>query len=100
MKTFAVLAISVLLIGCASRRADVFIEQAAAGKPYDFVVHVKNVAEYRCNPEVSSDRAAMALRSVKRECSAGRVVGQQTINTEIYGMTSSRPDYVVSVRCS
>jgi hypothetical protein len=100
MKTFAVLAISVLLIGCASRRGDVFIEQAAAGKPYDFVVHVKNVAEYRYNPQVSSDRAEMALHSVKRECPGGRVVGQQTINTEIYGITSSKPDYVVLVRCS
>ncbi len=100
MKTFAVLAISLLSIGCAGRRGDTLIEQAAAGKPYDFVVHVKNVAEIRYNPEVSSDRAEMALRSVKRQCPGGRVVGQETINTEIYGITSSKPDYVVFVRCS
>jgi hypothetical protein len=98
MKTFAVLTISVLLTGCASSRGDVLIEQAAAGKPYDFVVHVRNVAETRY--EVFSDRAAMALRSVKSQCPGGYVVRQDTINTEIYGVTSIKPDYVVLVRYS
>ena len=100
MKTFGVLAISVLLTGCAGTRGDVLIEQADAGKPYNFIVHVKSVAETGYDPEISSDRAEMALRSVKSQCPRGYVVRQETINTEIYGVTSSKPDYVVLVRCS
>jgi hypothetical protein len=75
------------------------VEQASAAKPYDFVVHVKNSAEIGYNPEVSRDRAGMALALVKRYCRAPHVVGQQTVITEIYGITSSKPDYVVFVGC-
>ena len=61
-------------------------DQAAAGpKPYDFVVHVKNSAEIRYDPKVSSDRAGMAVALVKRYCHAPRVVvGQEKIISEIY----------------
>jgi hypothetical protein len=75
------------------------VEQAAAGNAYDFVVHVKNVPDYGYNPEVSADRAGMALKLVRRECPSAQVVGQKTIDNEIYGITSSRLDYVVFVRC-
>jgi hypothetical protein len=75
------------------------VEQASAGKPYDFVVHVKNSAEIGYNQEVPSDRAGMALALVKRYCPAPHVVGQQTVITEIYGITSSKPDYLVFVSC-
>jgi hypothetical protein len=101
MKIFAGLStFSVLLAGCADTRGAVSVEQASAGKPYDFVVHVKNVPEIGYNPEVSSDRAHMALRLVGRQCLRAQVVGQDTISTEIYGITSRKPDYVVLVRCS
>jgi hypothetical protein len=41
----------------------------------------------------------MAVALVKRYCPAARVVGQEKIITEIYGITSSKPDYVVFVSC-
>jgi len=88
-----------VLTGCADMSGVVRVEQASAGKPYDFAVHVKNSAEIGYNPEVSSDRAGMALALVKRYCRAPHVVGQQTVITEIYGITSSKPDYVVFVSC-
>ncbi len=96
----APLIFSAALAGCADVRGTVRVEQAAAGKPYDFVVHVKNSAEIGYNPEVSSDRAGMAVALVKRYCHAPRVVGQEKIITEIYGITSSKPDYVVFVNCA
>jgi hypothetical protein len=90
---------SVDLAGCADMRGTVRVEQASADKPYDFVVHVKNSAEIGYNPEVSGDRAGMAVAIVKRYCPAPRVVGQEKIITEVYGITSSKPDYVVFVSC-
>jgi hypothetical protein len=41
----ALVIFSVALAGCADMRGTVRVEQAAAGRPYDFVVHVKNSAE-------------------------------------------------------
>jgi hypothetical protein len=62
-------------------------------------VHVNNSAEIGYNPEVPGDRAGMAVALVKRYCPGPRVVGQEKIITEIYGITSSKPDYVVFVSC-
>jgi hypothetical protein len=95
----ALVGFSVALPGCADVRGTVRVEQATAGKPYDFVVHVKNSAEIGYNPEVPGDRAGMAVALVKRYCPGPRVVGQKKIITEIYGITSSKPDYVVFVSC-
>jgi hypothetical protein len=95
----ALVTFSAVLTGCADTRGTVRIEQASAGKPYDYVVHVKNIHEIGYNPEVSEDRKGMALALVKRYCGAPRVVGEQKIITEIYGITSSKPDYVVFVSC-
>jgi hypothetical protein len=95
----ALVAFSALLAGCADMRGVVRVEQASVGKPYDFVVHVKNAPEIGYNPEVPEDRRRQALALVKRDCPAARVVGQDTIITEIYGITSSKPDYIVLVRC-
>jgi hypothetical protein len=59
----ALIIVSAALTGCADVRGTVRVEQASAGKPYDYVVHVKNSAEIGYNPEVPSDRAGMAIRS-------------------------------------
>jgi hypothetical protein len=67
-------------------------------KPYDFVVHVRNIPDIGYNPEGKEDRGRMALRLLKRQCPTGRVVGEDKIITEIWGITSSPPDYVVLVR--
>jgi hypothetical protein len=100
MKVAAALVIfSIALAGCADVRGTVRVEQASAGQPYDFLVHVKNSAEIGYNPEVPGDRAGMAVALVKRYCPVPRVVGQDKIITEIYGITSSKPDYVVFVSC-
>jgi hypothetical protein len=42
----------------------------------------------------------MALELVRGECQRARVVGEDIVNTEIYGITSSLPDYVVLVSCA
>jgi hypothetical protein len=94
-----VAAFSVVVTGSANASGEVRIEQASAGRPYDLVVHVANVPTYGYNPEVSDDRNRMALQVIRPQCPAARVVGQDTINTEIYGITGSKPDYVVLVSC-
>lgn len=96
----ALVGFSLALAGCADVRGTIRVEQVSADKPYDFAVHVRNSAEIGYNPEVSSDdRAGMAVALVKRYCPAARVVGQEKIITEIYGITSSKPDFVVFVSC-
>lgn len=91
---------SVVVGGAASASGEVRIEQASAGRPYDLVVHVANLPTYGYNPEVADDRRRMALQVTRPHCPAARVVGQNTISTEIYGITSSKPDYVVLVSCN
>jgi hypothetical protein len=101
MKIIArLLVFSATLAGCADVRGMVSIEQASVGKPYDFVVHVRNIPEIGYNPEVKEDRRRMALGLLKRQCPLGRVFGEDKIVTEIWGITSSRPDYVVLVKCA
>lgn len=89
-----------ILIGCNGMAGSAIVERVPPGSPYDFVVHVRNVPDYRYNPQVSTDRNKMALRLVKRYCKRPRIVGQRILDTEIYGITSSKPDYIVLVRCS
>jgi hypothetical protein len=76
------------------------VEQASAGKPYDYIVHVQNTYSIGYNPEVREDRFRLALRSLKGVCRSGWVVGDDKISTQIYGLYSSRPDYVVLVKCA
>ena len=74
-------------------------EQAPSGAPYDYIVHVRNVPAIKYNLLVKEDRDRMALRTLRGQCRAGRIVGNHEVNTEIWGITSSYPDYVVLVTC-
>jgi len=75
------------------------VEQAATGKAYDYIVHVRNVPAIGYNPLVRGDRDRMALQALRGQCHARRIVGGAEINTEIWGITSSYPDYIVLVKC-
>jgi hypothetical protein len=109
MKAIAVLGFSAAFIfpadfifsaNCAGARDLVRIEQASAGMPYDYVVHVQNTFSIGYNPQVRADRNHMALRALRGQCRAGQIVGEDKIITEIWGVTSSPPDYVVLVKCA
>jgi hypothetical protein len=100
MKGIAALTAFVAILGSSANAGDlVRVERASAGKPYDHIVHVQNTYSIGYNPEVREDRNRMALRTLRGYCRAGRVVGNDKIITEIWGITSSRPDYVVLVKC-
>ena len=81
-------------------RNTALIEPASSGSSYDYVVHVRNTYAIGYNPEVKEDRRGMALKAVKGQCRKARIVGENTINSEIWGITSSLPDYTVLVKCS
>jgi hypothetical protein len=81
-------------------RGAVRIERASPEKPYDFVVHVRNIPDIKYNPLVREHRYRMALELVRGQCPGGRVVGEDKIITEIWGITSSPPDYIVLVGCA
>jgi hypothetical protein len=89
----------VLLSGWTDPRGRVWVARASPEKPYDFVVQVSNIPRIKYNPLVREDRHRMALDLVRRECPRARVVGDDIIATEIYGLTSSLPDYIVLVSC-
>ena len=89
-----------ILPGWTDTRGIVRVEAASPDKPYDFVVHVRNIPDIKYNPLVRQDRNRMALDLVRGECPRGHVVGEDTVNTEIYGITSHLPDYVVLVSCA
>jgi hypothetical protein len=75
------------------------VEQAPAGEPYDYVVHVRNVPAIGYNPLVKRDRDRMALQTLRGQCQAGAIVGDDKVITEIWGITSSYPDYMVLIKC-
>ena len=89
-----------VLVGYASARDAARIEPAASGRPYDYLVYVQNTFSIGYNPLVREDRDRMALRALKGHCRSARVVGEDKIITEIWGITSSLPDYVVLVKCA
>src|SRR5580704_9902065 len=89
-----------ILPGWTDTRGMVRVDPAAPDRPYDFVVHVRNIPDIKYNPLVREDRSRMALDLVRGECRRARVVGEDIVNTEIYGLTSSLPDYVVLVSCA
>jgi len=99
-RVVAAIAVLVSLPGWTDLRGAVRIEQASAGQPYDFVVHVRNIPDIKYNPDVREDRHRMALKLVKPQCPAARVVGEDKIITEIWGITSSPLDYIVLVGCA
>ena len=96
----AAIVLLAVLPGWTDTRGMVRVDAASPGKPYDFVVHVRNIPDIKYNPLVREDRNRMALDLVRGECRHGRVVGEDIVNTEIYGITSSLPDYVVLVSCA
>ena len=95
---------SVVSLGAANARDGardtVLIEPASSVSSYDYVVHVRNTYDIGYNPEVKEDRFRMALKALKGRCRAARIVGENKISTEIWGITSSLPDYIVLVKCS
>jgi hypothetical protein len=100
----ATILFSLGLISAASARDGardtVLIEQVSAASSYDYAVHVRNTYVIGYNPEVREDRQRMALKALRGQCRAARVVGENKINTEIWGITSRFPDYIVLVKCS
>jgi hypothetical protein len=88
-----------VLPGWTDPRGMTHVEAASPGKPYDLVVHVSNIPDIKYNPLVWRDRHRMARELVRGQCPYPRVVGEDTVTTEIYGLTSSLPDYVVLVSC-
>jgi hypothetical protein len=100
MKIIAATIFLAILAGCADMRGLVRIEQASAGKSYTYIVHVQDTLSIGYNPEVREDRNRMALRVLKRQCPAGRISGEDKVITEIWGVTSSPPDYIVLVKCA
>lgn len=84
---------------CGQPRGASIIEAAPAGQPYDYVIHAENTYDYRYNPEVRDDRVALARQIVKPFCSKSRIVGEAKRDTEIFGLITGRPDYVVYVKC-
>jgi hypothetical protein len=95
----ALILILSLLPGWTDTQGMVRVERAPPGQRYDFVVHVSNIPQIKYNPLVTEDRHRIALDLVKGECRRSRVVADEKIITEIWGLTSSLPDYVVLVRC-
>src|ERR1700743_2210529 len=100
VRVLAAISLLALLPGWTDTRGMVRVDAAAPDKPYDFVVHVRNIPDIKYNPLVRQDRNRMALDLVRGECPRGRVVGEDAISTEIYGLTRSLPDYVVLVSCA
>jgi hypothetical protein len=99
-RSIAAIVLLALLPGWTDTRGTVRVDRASPEKPYDFVVHVRSIPDIKYNPLVREDRNRMALDLVRGECRRARVVGEDKINTEIWGLTSSPPDYVVLVSCA
>ena len=96
------IAAAIALPGLASAdtpRGGSTIERAASGAGYDYVIHVQNTYDYKYNPQVRADRIVLAKQIVRPFCPRNQIVGENKIDTEIFGIWPSKPDYVVYVKC-
>ena len=100
LKTLFAATCAAVLMGFVNLAGSNVVEQAPAGSGYDLVAHVRNTPTYGYNPEVPTDAAALGLRLARPYCRGPHVVGQRTVNHEIYGITSEKPDYLVFLRCA
>src|ERR1039457_6139982 len=76
MKRIAGLTVFLAVLGGHAGAHDIVrVEPASAGLPYDYVVHVLNTYDIGYNPEVRRDRNRVALRLLRGQCRAPRVVG-------------------------
>ena len=80
-------------------QGDSIIEAAPPGQPYDYVIHVQNTYDYGYNPQVRDDRFLLAKRIVRPFCNKARIIGDAKFKTEIFGLITGKPDYVVYVKC-
>ena len=85
--------------GCIHTGDASFVEEAGAERPYDYVVNVRNTFDYGYNPEVSEDRVRLARQVIKPNCRNSQVVRENKFPTDVPGITSSRPDHVVYIKC-
>ncbi len=83
-----------------SRQPLVSLFSGGAGKSFDYIVHVQSTHSVGYNPEVRVDCDRMALQILGSQCRAGRIVGNDKFIPEIWGITSSPPDYIVLVKCA
>ncbi|MBV9985979.1 hypothetical protein [Bradyrhizobium sp.] len=98
-KPFTVACVALPCSASAQPRDTSTIEVAAPGQLYDYVVHVQNTYDYRYNPEVRQDRILLARRVARPICSKMQIVGESKFKTEIFGLTTGKPDYVVYLKC-
>ena len=100
----AAIVFSVISLGAANARDGArdtaLIEPASSGSPYDYLVHIRKTYDIRYNPEVKEDRLRMARKTLKGRCPATRIIWRKQNKREIWGITSSLPDYIVLVKCS
>ncbi len=75
------------------------IQAAPPGQPYDYVIHLENIYDYRYNPHLRDDRIHLTKQIVRPFCSKSRIVGEARFDTEIFGLVTGRPEYVVYVKC-
>ncbi|MBV8891548.1 MAG: hypothetical protein JO266_06160 [Acidobacteria bacterium] len=73
------------------------IEAAPPVQPYDY--GVQNTYDYRYNPEVRQDRILFARRATRQFCPKIQIVGESKFETEIFGLTTGKPDYAVYLKC-
>lgn len=108
MKFHALAAAAVLLGGCAGTDAHtrllekdgaVRVDAAGPGLPYEFVVSIRNVKDAGYDPDVPEIRNGQALRMLRDQCPAGRVVGETVISTGEYVLGNPARTYAVQVRC-
>jgi len=75
------------------------IAAAGAGAGYDYVIHVQNTYDYKYNPHVRADRILLAKQIVRPFCPRNQIVGEDKVKTEIFGIMTGKPDYIVYVKC-
>jgi hypothetical protein len=97
----------IVLSGCAGTDAQLRglerdgimrIDPAPPGRPYDYVVRITKAIDIGWNSEDKATRDDTAMRAIRTQCPAGRIVGEDVIEKGSAGR--GERDYLIQIRCA
>lgn len=99
----AIIGLSAMVAGCAGtdaqlrslERDNALRIEPVSGKPYDYVVRLGAYIDFGYDPRDKATRDDVALRSMRAQCPAARIVGEDTIEKVGGGQ-----EFLIRVKCA
>ena len=75
--------------------------EPAQGKNYDYIVRISNAAvDIGYYPDDKATRDDIAMRTIRAQCPAARIVGENIIEKGTSVLSRSLREYLIQIKCS